>query len=91
MDKIIEDTGCDSELALHWAVNAKNALMNVAGFSPFQLVLGTNPRLPSILTDDVPALTKTSTSIAIRDNLNALHAARTSFIACENDKKSQEI
>ena len=61
--------------------------MNVAGFSPFKLVLGTNPRLPSILTDDVPALTKTSTSIAIRDNLNALHAARTSFIACENDAK----
>ena len=87
MDKIIEDTGCDSELALCWAVNSKNTLMNVAGLSPFQLVLGTNPRLPSNLSDDIPALTQKSTSQTIRDHLNTLQAARTAFIACENDEK----
>ena len=87
MDKIIEDTRCSIELALCWAVNAKNALMNVAGFSPFQLVLGTNPRLPSCISDDVPALTQVSTSKLIQDNLNALHAARAAFISCENDEK----
>ena len=37
------------------------------------------------ITADVPALTKTSASKAIRDSLNALHAARTSFIAFKND------
>ena len=68
MDKIIEDTHCDVELALCWSVNAKNSLMNVAGFSPFQLVLGMNPRLPSCLTDHVPAITQKTTSQAIRDN-----------------------
>ena len=87
MDKIIEDTGCHSELALCWALNAKNSLQNVAGFSPFQLVLGTNPRLPSNLSDDIPALTQKNTSQLIRENLNAIHAARTAFIACENDEK----
>ena len=87
MDKIIEDTQCDPELALCWSVNAKNSLMNVAGFSPFQLALGSNPRLPSCLTDHVPAITQKSTSQMIRDNLNALHAARTAFISCENDEK----
>ena len=87
IDKIIADTGCDLELALCWAVNAKNALTNVAGFSPFQLVLGTNPRLPSNLTNDAPAISQVSTSQVIRENLNTLHAARKAFIACENDEK----
>ena len=87
MDKIIEDTGCHPELALCWALNAKNSLQNVAGFSPFQLVLGTNPRLPSNISDDIPALTQKNTSQLIRENLNAIHAARTAFIACENDEK----
>ena len=87
MDKIISDTGCHPELALLWALNAKNSLQNVAGFSPFQLVLGRNPRLPSTLTDDLPATTQRSMSNLLKDNLNAIHAARTAFIACENDEK----
>ena len=91
MDKIIEDTKCSNELALCWALNAKNALMNVAGFSPFQLVLGTNPRLPSCISDNTPALTQRSTSKLIQDNLNALHAARTAFISCENDEKIRRV
>ena len=40
-----------------------------------------------MLTDDIPAITQTNTSQLIRDNLNAIHAARTAFIACENDEK----
>ena len=87
MDKVIEDTGCHSDLALLWSLNAKNALQNVAGFSPFQLVLGMNPRLPSTLTDELPAITCRNTSQLIRDNLNAIHSARTAFIASENDEK----
>lgn len=87
MDKIIEDTGCHADMALLWALNAKNSLQNVAGFSPFQLVLGMNPRLPSTLTDELPSLTQQSMPQLIRDNLNALHAARSAFIACENDEK----
>ena len=40
MDKITEDLQCSTDLALLWALSAKNSLQNVAGFSPFQLVLG---------------------------------------------------
>ena len=87
MDKIIADTKCSLDLALCWALNAKNSLTNVAGFSPFQLVLGTNPRLPSNLSDTVPALTQESTSKLMQDHLNALHAARSAFISCENDER----
>ena len=87
MDKVIEDTKCSADLALCWALNAKNSLTNVAGFSPFQLVLGTNPRLPSYLTDEAPALTQEPTSKLMQDNLNALHAARAAFISCENDER----
>ena len=65
----------------------KELLTNVAGFSPFQLVLGTNPRLPSYLTDEAPALTQESSSKLMQDNLNALHAARAAFISCENDEQ----
>ena len=87
MDKIISDTGCNPEVALLWALNAKNSLLNVAGFSPFQLVLGRNPRLPSTLTDELPAMTQTNMSDMLKTNLNAIHSARTAFIACENDEK----
>ena len=75
------------ELALLWALNAMNSLQNIAGFSPFQLVLGCNPKLPSALTDDLPAATQQSMSDLLKENLNAIHAARTAFIACENDEK----
>jgi hypothetical protein len=51
MDKVIADTGCKPEFALMWALNAKNSLQNVAGFSPYQLVLGRNPRMPSLTSD----------------------------------------
>ena len=87
MDKIIHDTGCHPELALLWALNAMNSLQNVAGFSLFQLVLGGNPKLPSTLTDDLPAATKQSMSDLLKKNLNTIHSARTAFIACENDEK----
>ena len=87
MDKVIADTGCSPDFALLWALNAKNSLQNVAGFSPYQLVLGKNPRIPSLLNDELPAITGTKTSQLIRGTLNAIHAARTAFIASENDEK----
>ena len=43
--KTKEDVGCSMELADHWAVAAKNSLMNVYGFSPNQLVLVKKPKL----------------------------------------------
>ena len=46
--------------ALYWVINAKNALKMWSGFSSYQLVFGRNPNMPSILTDNPPALEGTT-------------------------------
>ena len=75
------------EIALAWAVNAKNCLQMVGGFSPHQLVYGRNPRLPGVMNDELPALEGTSTSEVIARHLNACHAARKAFISAEASEK----
>ena len=45
----LEDTNTEFDVALSWCVNVKNSLANVHGFSPFQLALSQNPKLPSVL------------------------------------------
>ena len=87
LDKVIADTHCNIEIAISWCVNAKNSLCNIHGFSPYQLVLGTNPKLPSFMIDQPPALTAKPTSKILAKNLEALHKARESFIACENSER----
>ena len=52
--KIIADTDCSLEIALAWAVNAKNSLHSFYGYSPDQLVFGHNPNLPSYLNEKPP-------------------------------------
>ena len=64
------------EVALAWTVNAKNSTSNYSRFSAYQLVLGQNPDLPSVLTDDLPALEGKSEQDSVTVHLNALHAAR---------------
>ena len=86
--KVIADTNCSFDVALAWALNAKNSLANVHGFSPYQLVMGQNPPLPSVLTDRPPSYSSdTVTSKILMDNLNALHAAREAFVAAESSSR----
>ena len=87
LDKVLEDGSCDFEVALAWCVNAKNSLQSVHGFSPFQLALGQNPRLPSVTDDKPPAYTPGSSTKALRDNLDAIHKARESFIQNESSER----
>lgn len=87
MLKTIEDIRCSPEVALAWAVSAKNALQNHGGFSPNQLVFGRNINIPSVLTDLPPALTSCTSSDIIRDNLNAIHSARKNYMAAEASEK----
>ena len=87
LDKVIDDTGYNLKIVLPWCINAKNSLYNIHGFSPFQLALGCNPTLPSILSDKLPALTNKPTSSIIKENLEALHKARQAFIQAENSEK----
>ena len=85
--KVLDDQGCSAEIALAWSLSAKNALKNVYGFSPNQLVFGHNPNLPAIIDNKLPALSGVTSSQLIADHLNVLHASRKAFIACEADDR----
>ena len=85
--KIQADSNCSLELAIPWAVSAKNGLSNVYGFSPNQLVFGRNVRLPDVHNDKPPAQNQSHTSSIIANHLVALHKARQAFIAQESCEK----
>ena len=54
------------------------------GFSPFQLVFGQHPKLPSAVAYKPPALLQHDTSKILTDNLTALHKAMQTFISSES-------
>ena len=59
-----------------WANMAKNSNHNHYGFSSHQLVFGTNPNLPNILTSSLPSLEGTTMRQIFSKHLNALHSTR---------------
>ncbi|GAB1610627.1 hypothetical protein Ahia01_001349000 [Argonauta hians] len=83
----MEDTNCSLEIAVAWSVSAKNALKNVHGFSPNQLVFGRNPNIPTVLNSKPPALEGVTSSKLIAQHLNAMHTARAAFIQAEASEK----
>ena len=87
MMKTKEDARCEPEVALAWACSAKNALQNNGGFSPNQLVFGHNVNMPTVLTDDLPALEPTTSSDIVRKHLQAIHSARKNYIEAENSDR----
>ena len=87
VSKVKSDIKCSVEVALCWAVNAKNSLQNIYGFSPYQLVFGRNPTLPSVFTDKLPALEGVTSSQLVADHLNAMHAMRREFVRLESCEK----
>lgn len=90
-DKIIRDTGCSLDMAIHWAVAAKNALCNVYGFAPNQLVFGKNINLPSAFSNKLPAQNPACVSKYISQTLQAIHKSREAFIqqeSCERLKRA---
>ena len=87
VNKILHEAGCEIEMALAWAVSARNALDNNSGFSPNQLVFGFNPAIPDIFHNELPGLEDASKSDLLRRNLNALHIARQAFIKFESDER----
>ena len=83
MLKIKLDTKYDWETSLHWALMAKNVLLNVHGFSPYQLLYGKNPNLPSVMIDKLPALEDSTTSQTVAQHIKALYSARKAFTEAE--------
>ena len=76
----------DYEIALSWALCAKNALINNNGFSPAQLVFGRNMNLPNFLDSKLPEQ-KNPTSPDIASHISALHAVKRAFITSEYSNK----
>ena len=66
-----EDPNVNLNVALAWAVNAKNSMMNYNRYSPIQLVLGINPNLPSISSNKLPAMEDIEVSDILRKHLKA--------------------
>ena len=56
------------------------------GFSSYKLVFGRNPNLLNDMSDKLPAFTDPTTSEALEKHLNALHAARKSFVEMESNE-----
>ena len=85
--KTCEESGSSLEIALQWVINAKNLLSNVHCFSPYQLVLGMNLRLPNVLCNRPPALEGLSESKIVASNLISMHEARKAFIKSGSSEK----
>ena len=73
LDKILTDTSINYDIAVAWAINAKNSLQNICGFSLYQLAIDGNPQLPCVLSEDLPALSSKPKYQIIKDKLQALH------------------
>ena len=87
LDKVLADTDCNFDVALAWCINAKNSMINIHGFTPYQLAFGKNPTLPSTLDNLPPANSPVNHSEILRENLNALHSAREAFTKLENSDR----
>ena len=89
VSKIIEDTGCRVETALAWAVNAKNILSNVGGFSPYQMVLGQNPEVPTLDSpyENPTVLEHESPSERVAEHISAMYSARKHQMEKDADEK----
>ena len=47
--KVMEDTKCSLDVAISWAISAKNSLKNVNGFSPNQIVFSERIQITQML------------------------------------------
>ena len=79
------DKDLESLMALSCA--AKNSLLNHAGYSPNQIVYGSNPNFPSLLENKLPALEQNGKSKNFADHLKMILEARKEFLKAEVSAK----
>ena len=87
LDRILGDSKCNFDIALAWAVNAKNSLTNIHGFSAYQLAIGYTPILPNNFNSKLPALTSEHANNLIYENLNFMHNARKAYLEAESSER----
>lgn len=67
---------------------AKNSMLNVYGYSSYQLVFGQNSNLPSALVDKLPAQEGITVSAKVGEHISALHASRKEAKSSEHIKRA---
>jgi hypothetical protein len=87
MKKTMSDEKCKAEVALSWALAAKNALHSSGGVSPNMMVFGRNANFPNVLTDKLPALEPRTESEMVRRIINTIHVARQNYVKAESSEK----
>ena len=87
LNRLLEEHNIELQVALAWSCAAKNALANVYGYSPNQLLYGHNPNFPSALNNELPALETNTNSEIIFNNMKAMATAREAFIKAESSEK----
>ena len=75
------------EESLHHALFAKNCLHSVHGYSPYQLVFGRNPRIPSIFTHEPPSLEVVNRSTAVERHITFQNACRQLYLRAESSSR----
>ena len=80
MQKTIDDPKCELDMALAWAVRAKNALQNCEGYIPNEFVLGKNVNICLLNLKINFHHWSQILQLTIRKNLDALQGATKSFI-----------
>ena len=64
---------------LQWAMTIKNSTTTATGWSPNQVVFGTNPVLPSLVETNPAMMKEEVVSKTLMENFNALNAARIKY------------
>ena len=85
--KTVEESGCSLDTAVAWSISAKNTLGNNLGYSANTIVFGRNPSFPSVISDNITALTAEDLSRIVEENLYAMRAAREAYIEAESSEK----
>ena len=88
MAKIKEgDPSVSDQEALDYSLHAKNIQTTRKGFSPFQIVYGTNPRIPGIIEGNLSSLSSSFESKDIKKHFHRMQLARESFLKADNDDR----
>ena len=88
IEKIKEgDPSISDQEALDYSLLAKNIQTTRKGFSPFQIVYGSNPRIPGIAESNLSGLSSSFESKDVKKHFERLTLARESFVKADTDDR----
>ena len=83
IEKILNQTICSLNIAVTWAVNAKNCTKRIHGYTSAQLIFGFNPLLPGVNGTKPPILSNNEYSAILDEHLELQKSARKLFVKSE--------